>query len=259
MAFGLWLNQKGRVLADSYALRIGEQEVWLFSQASAATVIRERLEAYIIADDVLIDDFTSSWRGLVLVGEDAKAWLSIQVGGALPDAGEFRRIGEGFVFRGWRGEGETWEWLSPEPFPGADDLPELSGSDMERLRIVAGIPLVPVDIGPGELPNEGGLDATAVSYTKGCYLGQEVMARLKAMGKVRRRLMRVAGSGPAPEPLPAPLYQGAKKVGELRSLAPTGEGRFAGLALCTLLGLVPEIPLSGSAEAPGNIQLLDTP
>jgi folate-binding protein YgfZ len=115
---------------------------------------------------------------------------------------------------------------------------------MEGLRIADGIPAVPADIGPGELPNEGGLEAVAISYGKGCYLGQEVMARLKTMGQVRRRLLRVQGFGAIP-PLPAAIHQGDRRVGELRTAVATVEG-FIGLALLSLLHLRAEVGLSFS-------------
>ncbi len=81
-------------------------------------------------------------------------------------------------------------------------LLQLPVSDMELMRIQADIAAVPRDIGPDDLPNEGGLEKIAISYTKGCYLGQEVMARLKSMGQVRRQLLRVTGTG-APPAVPA--------------------------------------------------------
>ncbi len=93
------------------------------------------------------------------------------------------------------------------------------------------------DIGPTDLPNEGGLETEAISYTKGCYLGQEVMARLKNMGQVRRRLLRVHGTGEPPTRL-APVFQAARKVGEVRSAVRDGAG-WVGLALVSLVQLKP--------------------
>src|SRR3954467_6753383 len=106
---------------------------------------------------------------------------------------------------------------------------------MSRRRIAAGIAAVPADVGPGELPNEGGLDAEAISYTKGCYLGQEVMARLKSMGQLRRRLLRVQGIGETYPALPAPVFAGSRQVGELRSAVRNGTGGWTGLAMVSLL------------------------
>jgi folate-binding Fe-S cluster repair protein YgfZ len=102
------------------------------------------------------------------------------------------------------------------------------------------------------LPNEGGLEHDATSYTKGCYLGQEVMARLKSMGQVRRRLMRVEGPGAVPAELPVPFFVGGKKVGELRSAVRVGDG-FVGLAMISLLGMTGRPLLSFSPEGVANI------
>jgi hypothetical protein len=123
---------------------------------------------------------------------------------------------------------------------------------LERLRIEAGVPAVPRDIGPEDLPNEGELEVDAISYTKGCYLGQEVMARLKSMGQVRRKLVRVTGTGSISLGLPAALFADGKKVGELRSAVPTGEG-FFGLAMISLPGMTGRRLLSFSPEGAANI------
>ncbi|HEY9250658.1 MAG TPA: folate-binding protein, partial [Rariglobus sp.] len=111
-AYGLWLNQKGRVLADSFVLREAADCVWIVSFSSSAAVIRERLDAYIIADDVVIEETTEAWQGVVAGGEAAEAWL-LRAAGAVPGAGEFTRAGGGFVFRGRRGAGTSFEWLLP--------------------------------------------------------------------------------------------------------------------------------------------------
>jgi hypothetical protein len=110
--------------------------------------------------------------------------------------------------------------------------------EMERRRIAGGVPAVPLDLGLTDLPNEGGLDESAISFTKGCYLGQEVMARLKNLGQVRRRLQVVRGQGGRP-PSGCALYQGQKKSGDLRSVAGDGNG-FIAFAMLSLLNHDPE-------------------
>ena len=124
-----------------------------------------------------------------------------------------------------------------------------------RQEIGDAIASVPKDIGPGELPNEGGLEGPALSYNKGCYLGQEVMARLKSMGQVRRRLFQVEGFSRVPS-LPAPLFQGDRRIGELRTAVGTGEG-FVGLALLSLLNLQREAGFSLSAGAEAELKLVN--
>jgi folate-binding protein YgfZ len=129
---------------------------------------------------------------------------------------------------------------------------DVAAAELDRLR--QGVPSVPADIGPRDLPNEGGLDEVAISYTKGCYLGQEVMARLKNLGQVRRRLHLVRGTG-APPVAGAALHQGERKVGELRSSVTDGDGYLA-MAMLSLVNLQPDTALSLQPEGPADIKIL---
>jgi folate-binding protein YgfZ len=235
--YGLWLNQKGRVLADSFILKgASAEEFWVGSYFSPASAIQERLESHIIADDVVVVDESEAWFGTALSG--------------LPGAEEIKTSQDRVVFPGRRG-GEEWtEVLTKAPIE-TQGATIRSAADMERIRIQARLPAVPKDIGPGELPPEGGLEREAISYTKGCYLGQEVMARLRSMGQVRRRLTLIAGPGAAPT-CPAKLYQGTQLVGEIRS-ATAESGGFVGLALLTLLHWRRETALSLAPEGEASI------
>lgn len=239
--YGLWLNQKGKVLADSFVVGAGENAFWLGSYFSAAAVIRERLDAYLIADDVTIEDLTNEWTGVTVMGGPRAA------------------SNDAIAFAGRRGGREpAREYLIPSTgaaeFIGSlKGATELSADEMERRRIDARIPAVPCDVGPGDLPNEAGLETVAISYNKGCYLGQEVMARLHSMGQVRRRLLRVTGSGPIPS-LPAPLFQGERKIGELRS-AVAQANDFIGLAMVSLVNLDAKSPAHLSAPSGSTVAL----
>ncbi len=259
VAYGLWLNQKGRVVADSYVLRAGGGVWWILSFGSSGTAIKERLEAYVIADDVTIEDRTAAWSGRFLVGPEGEAWLRARMGEGLPAAGAWAALDGGWVFRGRRGAAVGCEWWSDRPMPKADGLAPLSTAVVEYLRIEAGVPAVPGDLGAEDLPNEAGLEGEAISYSKGCYLGQEVMARLKAMGRVRRRLLRVRASTMIDLALPAPLFQNGKKVGELRSVAASPGGGSVGLAMCTLLALAPDRALTLAPGGPDAFELREAP
>jgi folate-binding protein YgfZ len=220
--YGLWLDRRGRVLADSQVIRDKVSGFWIISLASGPGTIAGHLNAHLIADEVEITDRTGDFRGVsVLGGEDS----------ALPPD---PLAPTGLAFPGRRSRGGSWEVLYPEADAAGVEqalrgLPVLQEDEVERIRIRSGVPRVPADIGPGDLPNEGGLESEAVSYSKGCYLGQEIMARLRTKGRVRRRLVRVSGTGSVP-PLPAGLFRGEKRVGELRSAVGAGAG-FEGLAL----------------------------
>jgi folate-binding protein YgfZ len=88
-------------------------------------------------------------------------------------------------------------------------------AELDALRIAVGVPAVPSDCGANEFPQECGLEAW-VSYTKGCYLGQEVMARIQSMGSLRRILRRVSGVVVVGQELKSPE---GKVVGTVRSAA----------------------------------------
>ncbi len=259
-AYGLWLNQKGRVLGDSVALRAGP--VWrLFSEGTAGSVLRERLEAYIIADDVTVEEETDAWAAVTFVGPALEA-AATEAGSALPPAGMHLAIEGGFLFRSRMAGPDGWTLLLPrdagEPRWLADQ-PDAAFADLARRRIRSGWPAVPSELGLQDLPNEGGLEESAISYTKGCYLGQEVMARLKSMGQVRRKLRAVRGAVAVPAVLPAPLFSNGKRVGELRSAVPLeGAAGFIGMAMLTLLGLDPTQPLALEAEGGDVVRLLAT-
>jgi folate-binding protein YgfZ len=221
-AYGLWLDRRGRVIADAQVILSPKGDSFsIASPGSPAAVVARHLGDHLIADEVDIADKTAEFRGVALVGERSGAWLAAQPA-------------TGLRFPGRRAAVESWEWIYPAADAAEVDaaLAGLAAADapeMERLRIEAGIPAVPADIGPADLPNEGGLDEVAISYSKGCYIGQEVMARVKNLGRVRRRLVRVAGPGAAPT-VPAALWLADRRAGELRSAVPTAAG-FAGLAL----------------------------
>ncbi len=225
-AYGLWLDQKGKVLGDSQVLKQAENDWLVVSFSLPATVLRARLEAYLIADEVELEDQTATWESILVWGESAAGLAVQQSVLAWPS----RRAGP-----------TGRQWLVPRGEM-ADMLVGLKKSAIEsdrasaeRERLQAGVPAVPADIGPRDLPNEGGLDEIAISYTKGCYLGQEVMARLKNLGQVRRRLHLVRGAGAAPA-AGAALYQGERKAGELRSVVAAGDG-FVALAMLSLVHL----------------------
>lgn len=250
--YGLWLSVKGKVLADSFVVRGTEaQEFWVGSYFSPVAVIRDRLESFVIADDVVVDDATDSWRAMTLFGAAARSLAEM-------------KQPPGFVFPGRRSNSAHLEWVFPSETASTSRKSvsaerELTLEDVTRLRIADGIPAVPMDVGPADLPNEGGLEAQAISYTKGCYLGQEVMARLKSMGQVRRRLVRVSGSGAEVPRTPVPVFAGARQVGEVRSAVREEHGGWIGLAMVSLLHVSAGAVLAFAPEGAADVRVGEIP
>jgi folate-binding protein YgfZ len=245
IVYGLWLDQKGKILADSHIAKQADNDYLIASFSCSASALRARLEAYLIADEVSIEDQTTKWSGLLLWGEGIETTRPPAGAMILPS----RRAGPAAV-----------QWLVPADSRDAvrGTLPaDATPADVaaaERSRLRCGLPAVPVDLGPRDLPNEGGLDEVAISYTKGCYLGQEVMARLKNLGTVRRRVHLVRGAG-TPPPIGTSLFQADRKVGELRSAAADGEG-FLGMAMLSLVNLNPSAGLARDAGSAADLEIL---
>ena len=96
----------------------------------------------------------------------------------------------------------------------------LAGSDAyETARVAAGVPRFGSDLTPENFPGEAGILERAVSFGKGCYPGQETVARMHYRGSPNKLLYRLAVGGTAPEPR-APILQTDKQVGTVTSVAP---------------------------------------
>ena len=227
--YGLWLDVKGKVLGDSVVLCHGQSRFRAFSERSDAATIRAHLEKHIIADDV---DIESVGEGLVF---ELSAESVSKLGVALPAVGCFIETENGCLSHA----PELRYQLLVDSDSAANALQkrltdsgcsELSETARSRVRMAAGWALIPDEIGPRDLPGEGELEEAAISFTKGCYLGQEVVARMHNLGQAQRRLFVVEGSGEPPT-LPLPVYNcDSKQVGEIRS-AYTQGGGWRGVAL----------------------------
>jgi tRNA-modifying protein YgfZ len=228
--YGFWLSRKGRVEGDATVVRLTENEWRVFSASLSAAALIARFEGYLVADDVELADESDQWSAWQVLGSDAAHWVEV--------GGRQERSTAAVEFR-WKTETgggipSAMSVTRGEPRWPAD-WSEGTEETFERIRIAAGVARVPLDLGPEDLPQEAGLDQVGVSYRKGCYLGQEVMARIQTTGRVRRRLVRVSGEGSVPASLdPIPVVQGGKPVGTLRSRVGDGDRGWLGLAMVNL-------------------------
>ncbi len=262
-SWALWLNLKGRVQAESLLLRSENDTWWLWNAHGRGESLQTRLEDFIIADDVTVENIgaTCAWTQVTLAGPEATAWILSQRG-SLPPVGTWVALGDGILFAGRRGQVEIWDWLRPSSSTSPTlpvELGKLDHDALARARIAAGVPAIPLEFGPLDLPQEAGLEDVAISFTKGCYLGQEIMARLHAMGQVRRRLLRVTGLGSAPNAGTVVTAKSTRKrIGEIRVAVGDGHGNWIGLAMVTLLGLGETEHFTLENEHGRTVQLFDT-
>jgi folate-binding protein YgfZ len=168
------LNAKGKVNADVFVSADGESFL-LDSDAGVRDTLPARLERYIIADDVQVEDVSEQFALLHVTGTSGIA-------------SEFRRVrARRFDCEGcdiWlpREERETVRKELSTRFPECDE------SCAEVLRIERGIPRWGRELSEEIIPTEANLEADAIDYTKGCYIGQEVISRIKMSGQTNKRL-----------------------------------------------------------------------
>jgi len=227
--YGLWLDVKGKVMADSVVLCQGGAHFRILSERCEGEAIAAQMERHIIADDVVIEHCAPGF------GFELSAAAIASLGLQLPELGRFVSIEGGVLFSSRTPlynmviDSESEAGAIHEKLISAGFAP-FSEAGRGLARIEAGIPLVPDEIGSTDLPGEGALERDAISFTKGCYLGQEVVARMHNIGKPQRGLFVVQGEGSAPE-APLALYnRDSKQVGELRT-AYRGMGHWRGVAI----------------------------
>jgi folate-binding protein YgfZ len=219
--------------------------VWLDAAAGVAARLHPHLARYHIREDLEFIDAGAERRTLLLAGPGAADWLAARVDGTLPTAllapAEMRLAGEtaAVLALDWFGPGgflvqssaAAAERLAAS-FRSAG-LAELEPAAVDAARIAAGSP-EPADIDDRTLPQELGRDNRAISFTKGCYLGQETVARIDALGHVNRRFVILATA--APPAVGAAVTAAGEIVGRITSACANPAGGL-GLALVHVKGL----------------------
>jgi len=204
-AYALFLTPKGRIVADLHVLQLGDV-LWLDLAAEAATAVRERLEAYVVADDVTLRDLSADWGRLCVEGPGASDLLARAGAEAAlelaPGSWSRGRVGESKLLLaafGWSG-GPGFQLFAARGALAAlrqtlrevgapHGLVEGDLAALEILRVEAGIPKLGAELDEEVLPAEAGLTEAAVCFDKGCYVGQEIVARLDARGRVQHQLV----------------------------------------------------------------------
>ena len=242
--YGMRLSLKGRVLAGVYAMRFGPEDFLLLSRGTEPTTLIGLLGENVIADEVDFSDESADWELRAVWGEG----LTESLGFPLPKTQELKKVKDSYVFLDSRLPECVISILSPRDGPSPplglpEGLRQAEQGELELMRIRAGLVAIPQEIGPAELPQEGGLEKNYVDFDKGCYLGQEVMARLHAMGKARRKAISVRWSEKEPPPIPTALLSGEKKVATLKSILMGKEGGV-GIAIVHENG-IPELDEKG--------------
>lgn len=195
MAYGLWLNHKGKILADSFILKISDRQFFVASYFGEGELLRENLESRIIMDEVETRPPEPGWVGISVWGDAIDKTLEF-TGLERPAENGFSLNGSVYAFWGRRGTDPNLEVLFGDGVDLKDMESRFEDSNIQFLSTEAVRVLalrdryfqVGRDVQNSDLPQEVGLAEIAVSYNKGCYIGQEVMARLRSIGRPRRIL-----------------------------------------------------------------------
>ena len=224
------LNPQGKILADLNVTALSDCHI-LETDARWKERALDHLNKYLIADDVTFQELTDDFL-LALQGPGSPTLLERLVPGIIPPAAEHQSTQvtidghscrltrasitgeEGYTLAlSVKGAGVVWQALQ-----GASAIP-VGMATLNTLRLEAGIPWFGVDFDEGNFPQEAGIEDRAVSFTKGCYIGQEFVIRIAHRGHVNRR---ISGLTVEREPIPRPrdrILHDDKEVGRITSAA----------------------------------------
>ncbi len=230
-----YLTAQGRMISDLWVFELGDV-LLLTLPAETKDVVLAKLDQLIFSEDVQLGDVSAAFGALAVVGPDAAAVVSTVVTGlsagallALGDGGNIRAMFRGqpaIVLRsgdlGASGFEVLVDGTQTDALAAAlraAGAEAVSAEAAEVLRIEAGIPRFGVDMDEETIPLEAGIEGRAISLTKGCYVGQEVIIRVlhRGHGKVARKLVGITlESGAAPS-AGAPITVDGRSVGRITS------------------------------------------
>ena len=249
-------NVKGHIVGHVQVF-CHEASLWIDTVPGQAEKLISHLDRYLIREKVEIIDRTNDLAEFVIAGPLLTSRLELSSGVPLPESlwshvhlDASPRISLRRIDLGNRvGYALLAERSSSELLAGMlSAIPPYPFDVLEMLRIEAGYPAYEIDITPENLPQEVGRDRTAVSFTKGCYLGQETVARIDALGHVNKKLCGVTFPASEESTLAGlELTQAGKAVGKITSAGWSPRlGKMLGLAYlrrgCTTPGSAMQLP-----------------
>lgn len=254
------LDDRGHVVADM-RLWAGADDLLVDLEPGQADPVRVALDKFVIMDDVAFEDVTASWGLVTLAGTTAEEVLRA-LGVAEPPRGRYAHARANIAGVDTRIARSRWTGLADfELYVPAESVAviraalaaagarEISAESFEALRVEAGIPRQGAEL-DDVIPLEAELEKNneAVSLTKGCYLGQETLARIDARGHVNRILVGLALDGASAVAPGTKLRTDEKEVGRITSsvVSPT-LGRPIALAYLRREHATPGTPITVAA------------
>ncbi len=231
----LLLNPQGRILGELEISALKE-ELLVRTHASVREAIAAALDKYIIMDDVTLEDATDTVgsvaiegprtaaivaeaTGLALDGFSKFATAEVSVGGAsclMARRSHFGGAGAEFITSREK-LAILWKQLLGSVH--AEHGTAIGMKALNTLRLEAGVPWFPADFNDTVIPHEAALEETHISFSKGCYTGQEIVERVRSRGHVNRRRVSLRFSSSAAPAFATRLFAEGKEIGLVTSAA----------------------------------------
>jgi folate-binding protein YgfZ len=213
-AWGLALTKQAKILSDLILIAGGET-LFIGTSPGTAQGLREAFERMLVMEDAELADRSAELAWVRLHGPRAAEIAA----SCVPDPA----CAHGAI--DWTGLGGAALVVSRDSLESLIEALRKAGAeigtpaDWERLAIERGVPRFGTDYDSGDNPHEASLDQRAVSWTKGCYLGQEVVCMQDMRGRVKRRVVALLVDGSEPPPIGAGVMVDGQQVGEITSAA----------------------------------------
>ena len=244
--YSFLLNSQGRIKGDCYVYRRA-CDLLLDTTIDQVPALISHLDHFVIMDDVELADVSGDWTALAVAGPRAPQVLATlgfaPAGSSMENARmSSARIGEVpcTIVETPQVVVPRFElWFAPEHVLAVWETLQAAGAHpcgleaMEALRVLEATPLYGVDLNDRDLPQETG-QTRALNFSKGCYLGQEIVERIRSRGKVNRQFRQFALSS-RPDNLPLDLQSNGQSVGRITSSASLSS---AGLPDVLALGFI---------------------
>ncbi|OLC42904.1 MAG: hypothetical protein AUH43_21645 [Acidobacteria bacterium 13_1_40CM_65_14] len=235
--YAAYLTPQGRMIADLYVYELGDVMLLTMDRGVKEAVLT-KLDQFIFSEDVQLGDVTDTFAQIGVVGPDAAATVARLLTGAsaetltaLPEHANLRAHWNGdpvIVTRiadtGEAGYDVFVDRAKADAFASAATSAgavQLDDQTAEAIRIEAGVPRFRRDMDEETIPLEAGIESRAISFSKGCYVGQEVIIRVlhRGHGRVARKLVGLVVDGDQPPASGAIVRSGDREIGHVTSSA----------------------------------------
>ena len=235
--YAAYLTPQGRMIADLYVYELGDVMLLTMDRGVKEAVLT-KLDQFIFSEDVQLGDVTDTFAQIGVVGPDAAATVARLLTGAsaetltaLPEHANLRAHWNGdpvIVTRiadtGEAGYDVFVDRAKADAFASAATSAgavQVDDQTAEAIRIEAGVPRFRRDMDEETIPLEAGIESRAISFSKGCYVGQEVIIRVlhRGHGRVARKLVGLVVDGDQPPASGAIVRSGDREIGHVTSSA----------------------------------------